>query len=272
MFIKCPKCNFTQELPEDKIPSKRVWATCPVCKEKFVFDPFLYEEDTILVPESSKVIEESGTTTSSPEPPPVIVESKYEEIEENPWEEQKGGFWHGLIWAIKTVLFNPTKFFQSISIDNSVKYSIGFAILVSSWGSYIQFIWQFVTGMGRFPFVHLSSIVLFFILLFIPVFVVIMIYISSFFTHLFLRIVGSGEKGFGATLRVIAYSQAGMLWNILPIVGNFVGTIWVFVIEVIGLKTIHDTTTGRVLLAMFLPILIIIGLVIGIMVVLGLHM
>lgn len=37
MLIQCPKCGFSRDVPEDKLPATASVATCPKCKHKFKF-------------------------------------------------------------------------------------------------------------------------------------------------------------------------------------------------------------------------------------------
>ncbi len=37
MRITCPHCEFSREVPDDKVPARSVRATCPKCKHKFQF-------------------------------------------------------------------------------------------------------------------------------------------------------------------------------------------------------------------------------------------
>lgn len=86
--------------------------------------------------------------------------------------------------------------------------------------------------------------------------------------HLMLRIVGGAKESMGATTRCVSYVYAGSwpaaILSIIPIV-NFVIAFYVIALYVIGLSEVHETTKGRVILAMFMPIFILIavGLVLG---------
>lgn len=45
MRVTCPECNFSNEIPEDKIPANAQLATCPKCGVKFQFRELLPKED-----------------------------------------------------------------------------------------------------------------------------------------------------------------------------------------------------------------------------------
>jgi hypothetical protein len=50
MIVTCPECNFSSEIPEDKIPASAQLATCPKCQAKFKFRDF--EQDPSHVQET----------------------------------------------------------------------------------------------------------------------------------------------------------------------------------------------------------------------------
>jgi predicted Zn finger-like uncharacterized protein len=45
MRISCPNCQFQRDVPEEKIPSQALRATCPKCKETFQFRNIQEEKD-----------------------------------------------------------------------------------------------------------------------------------------------------------------------------------------------------------------------------------
>ncbi|WP_321404628.1 zinc-ribbon domain-containing protein [Maridesulfovibrio sp.] len=49
MKVTCPECDFSSEIPEDKIPSTAQMATCPKCQAKFKFRNL--DQDTAPLPE-----------------------------------------------------------------------------------------------------------------------------------------------------------------------------------------------------------------------------
>ena len=79
--------------------------------------------------------------------------------------------------------------------------------------------------------------------------------------------VGSENSGFRATFRVLAYAAVVNLVSWIPIVGLLVGLYGLY-LQIVGLREVHETTTGRAILVLvvFLGIAILIGIVVGIMV------
>lgn len=57
MKVTCPECDFSSEIPEDKIPATAQLATCPKCQAKFKFRDFEEESDPVpgLAPEDTNL-------------------------------------------------------------------------------------------------------------------------------------------------------------------------------------------------------------------------
>lgn len=65
MLIKCPECQFSREINEQKIPDKSVVATCPKCKTKFKFRELPEEEETFSLETETAPTEEAPEPASS---------------------------------------------------------------------------------------------------------------------------------------------------------------------------------------------------------------
>lgn len=75
--------------------------------------------------------------------------------------------------------------------------------------------------------------------------------------HLCLLICKAGEGGLTETTRVMAYSAGGGLLSLIPLVGGLVSLVLVSIQLVCGLTYVHRTTTGRVLLALSVPVILL---------------
>jgi hypothetical protein len=95
------------------------------------------------------------------------------------------------------------------------------------------------------------------------------LFISGSLTHLFVRAFG-GRKGYGNTIKAFAYGETPLLlFGWIPFVGMLF-PIWALVLNVIGIRQLHEISTGRAVGAVLLSIvaLIIIGVLIGLLIVL----
>jgi hypothetical protein len=95
------------------------------------------------------------------------------------------------------------------------------------------------------------------------------LFISGSLTHLFVRAFG-GRKGYGNTIKAFAYGETPLfLFGWIPFVGMLLW-IWALVLNIIGIRQLHEISTGRAIGAVLLGIvaLIIIAVLIALLVVL----
>jgi hypothetical protein len=95
------------------------------------------------------------------------------------------------------------------------------------------------------------------------------LFISGSLTHLFVRAFG-GRKGYGNTMKAFAYGNTPLfLFGWIPFVGMLF-PLWALVLNVIGIRQLHEISTGRAVGAVLLGIvaLIVIGVLIALFVVL----
>jgi len=95
------------------------------------------------------------------------------------------------------------------------------------------------------------------------------LFISGSWAHLFVRAFG-GRKGYANTIKAFAYGETPLLlFGWIPFVGMLFW-IWALVLNIIGIRQLHEISTGRAIGAVLLSMvaLIIIGVLIGLLVVL----
>jgi hypothetical protein len=96
------------------------------------------------------------------------------------------------------------------------------------------------------------------------------LFIGSAILHLCLMLVGGANRSFETTFRVVCFTGgAANLFSMVPICGGFVALIYSIVLECIGLTRAHQTTTGKALMAIFLPLIACCGLCIVLMIALS---
>jgi len=95
------------------------------------------------------------------------------------------------------------------------------------------------------------------------------LFISGSLTHLFVRAFG-GRKGYGNTIKAFAYGNTPLfLFGWIPFVGMLF-PFWAWVLNIIGIRQLHEISTGRAIGAVLLGIvaLVFIAVLIGLFVVL----
>ena len=184
------------------------------------------------------------------------------------WEHtDKYGFFGALIRTIGEVLFHPGATFRNMKMTG-IGAPFLYGWLLKSIFSMIA-VYQFRNIMFRefqrwmpdeFAFIPEFD---FFPALFliIPIGVALGMFILTGILHLCLMIAGGAKRDIEATFRVVAYSTgATAIWNLIPWVGDMIANIWQLVCQIIGLKEAHQTTYGRVILALLIPFVICCGL------------
>jgi hypothetical protein len=260
--LTCPYCRFSKKIPKEKIPVGVKWATCPSCRQRF--EIFLSE------PETGLAESETGPETS------------YQELEKggghgpirqgSHWENRSEyGLWQGIYRTLKAVLFSPERFFGTLTYKGGIKEPLAFGLLVACLAAMFGFFWEFLIFSGGVLTVGdvlfgRFTVVLFFLIaiVIIPVFVTLVLFVYSGIIHLLLRILRSGHNGFEATFRVVSYSQAAQVWALIPLLGGLVAGIWQIVVQIIGLREIHETNYLKVILSFVIPVVLIFFLVIAV--------
>ena len=244
--ITCPKCNFSKSIPEEKIPPGARWATCPQCKNRFAIAP------RVSGPALAQEQQETGETGRVERQAP-------------PWENRSElGLWQGIYQTFKGVLFSPDKLFSTMTHKGGIMEPLAFGLLFGSIGSMFGFFWQFLMisgslmALGEKLVGQLSMSLIFFVIIIIsPLFVIIAMFLTSAILHLLLLVVRGAKNGFEATFRVVSYSQATQIWGVIPFLGGFIGGLWLIIVQIIGLREIHETSYLRVILALLIPVALI---------------
>ena len=186
-----------------------------------------------------------------------------------PWEDRAEiGLWQGIFQTFKAVLFSPEDLFARLSYRDGIREPLAFALLFGSLGTLFALFWQILLISGPIlPFDlgladEFDFVVLFMaVAVFVPLFVTLTVFVSSGILHLLLLLVRGGQNGFEATFRVMAYSQATQVLGLIPFIGGLVGSLWLLVIQMIGVREMHETSYVKVVLAFLIPFALIFLLV-----------
>ncbi len=194
------------------------------------------------------------------------VEGQVREIsseEYTPWESGEG-FVGAFLKTTQEVLFSPTKFFKKAAAGEGYWSPFIFAMISGIIGSGVALLWQWLFFSGVIPHQFFSaatySVFLTVAVISIPFTVALSILLGSGVTHLCLMIVGGNRKGFVPTFRAISYSYSATLFYIVPFIGAFVGGVFLLVLAIFGVREGHEISTGKAVLAVLLPLIIVSGL------------
>ncbi len=93
-------------------------------------------------------------------------------------------------------------------------------------------------------------------IVFIIVFGVIALFIGGIILHICVFIAG-GRKGFTTTIRAAIYSLTpNLIFGWIPLIG-FIAWFWSLALEILAIKELHEISTTRAFIAVFLPAILI---------------
>jgi hypothetical protein len=105
-------------------------------------------------------------------------------------------------------------------------------------------------GLGEF----IGSVVL------APIGSAIGVFVVAGIAHLLVRsVVGARNAGFGATFRVAAYTSVTSLVSWIPFVGGLLALYGIY-LSTVGIREMHNTTTGKALIVVLAPLIVIVVL------------
>ncbi|CAN5692962.1 hypothetical protein BH23GEM9_BH23GEM9_21180 [soil metagenome] len=87
-----------------------------------------------------------------------------------------------------------------------------------------------------------------------PLLLLLSLFLAAGVVHLLLRLFGGASRDFGFTTRVFAYAYSPQILGIVPFIGAVIGFIWMLAVAIIGLREGHETSTGKVLAAVLIPL------------------
>lgn len=94
-----------------------------------------------------------------------------------------------------------------------------------------------------------------------PLFMVAGLFIGSGIVHLCLMLFGGATKPFETTFRVVCFScGAAYLFSIIPFCGGYITPVYNIVLQCIGISRAHETTMGKAVLAVLLPLIVCCGI------------
>ena len=168
------------------------------------------------------------------------------------------------IATVQTVVLRPVDFFRGILRRGDLINPLIFAIICYEVSAILGGLLRLVgiganQGFGSF----IASIIL------APIFAAIGLFIFSGILHLLMMlIVGSRNSGFEATFRVVAYAAVTSLVSWIPLIGWILSLYGIY-LGIVGIREMHNTTTGKAALVVLIPAAIIILLALALIALVG---
>jgi hypothetical protein len=169
--------------------------------------------------------------------------------------------------VVRRVVLQPTAFFRGLPRQGSLLNPLVFALICieisTVLGGLIRLTFRteamggFRFGRGGYGFGEfLADVIL------APVGGAIGLFIVAGIAHLLVMlVVGAGNSGFASTFRVVSYASVTNLVNWIPLIGGLLALYGLY-LAIVGIREVHDTSTGRALLVVLLPAILIVVLVV----------
>lgn len=181
-----------------------------------------------------------------------------------PWEARRSLVdFDAIVETVKKVLLEPTDTFGRMKTGGDMGSPLLFAMMLGTFSTLVGLFWQwaiqhmgFLGNEALMKEMIMTTTLLVVIVILSPLFVAISLFIYAGILHLCLLLVGGAAKGFEATFRTVAYAGGSTsLFQLIPVCGSLVGGVWNLVLVVIGLKEMHEISTGKALAAVLLPLI-----------------
>ncbi len=171
---------------------------------------------------------------------------------------------------VKGFLISPTETFNNVKTDtlgDAVKYYmiwvmihavLSTIVIIAVERSTFEILWNMCRlSDASIVVLGAATLVMLIVLQFVGLF------IGGAWIHLWVWIFG-GRKGYGNTVKAFAYGDTpSLLLGWIPFVGGIFG-LWALVLNIIGIRQLHEISTGRaigaVLVAIIIPVVITIVL------------
>lgn len=193
------------------------------------------------------------------------------------WDTETQGRWvDAFISVLKTSIVDPVTFFERVAkgrgwlrpwayaliISTAVfliaaAYQAGFQLLAVSGELLMDYANPF--AVMTMPFSALFLII--FAVVGIPLGTTLALLMQAGIYHLCLMLLGAAKRDFMSTFRVACYAMGPQFFQIVPLFGGLIGGVWQIVLTIIGLKVVHETSYGRAVLAVLLPMLLCCGII-----------
>jgi hypothetical protein len=166
--------------------------------------------------------------------------------------------------TVRNVVTAPADFFRGIRREGDFVNPLIFAIICYEVSAILGGLLSLVgvsgsRGIGSF----LIGIVL------APIGAAIALFIGAGILHLLVMlIIGSRNAGFEGTFRVGAYSAVTSLVSWIPIIG-LIASLYGIYLAIVGMREVHNTTTGKAALVVLIPAVVVILLALLIIAAIG---
>jgi len=253
-MASCPNCH--QQIPE--ISEGKFCPFCGVALSAEIKLPSPISESPSMEESPSASSREYSAPTSEP-------------AGNVPWEDRhRLGFLPAFSQTWSDSVFRPTEFFRRVPKTGNLGSALLYCGLIGIAGNMLSLFWAYwlwESSPELEKFYQLFGMdynreMLVYIALLVPILTMIGVFIAAAIYHLCLMITGGNKYGFETTLRGFCYSYGPHLFAVIPQCGGLIAFLWQIVLTIIAWREMHESTTGRVVIAVLLPLIFCCGLII----------
>jgi hypothetical protein len=197
-----------------------------------------------------------------------------------PWENrQQLGLVKAWLDTVSLLIGKPGEAFAMMRPEGGLVDPLLFGLIGGCAGSFVSILFQgllqSIPGLASrndvfslFGLSHGAFFIIYAVLS--PLLVLMGLFIGSAILHVCLMLVGGANRSFETTFRVVCFAGgAANLFSIIPMCGGLITAVYQVVLNCFGLTRAHQTTTGKALMAIFLPLIVCCGVFILFGVILG---
>ena len=160
------------------------------------------------------------------------------------------------VGAVRDMVTHPVGFFRGIArrgdFVNPLIFALICAVISAAIGGFLGILYATVGigdgGVGGAIGAFVAS------MFFTPIIAAIALFIGAGILHLLVAlIVKPANTGFEATFRVVSYTSVAQLVGWVPVLGPLVAFVASIALSVIGVREVHETTTGKAALVVLIP-------------------
>ena len=174
--------------------------------------------------------------------------------------------------TVRGFLMDPVRSFGAVR-EKTVSNSLPYYIIILAIGSFLSAIvsvaitstvlaaLQEASAKLGLALPVLTGVGIIAITLFFIVLGIIGVFIVGAWLHLFVYLLG-GRQGYGQTVKALMYGSTPlMLIGWIPIIGPGIGGIWSLVLDVLGIRELHQVSTARAVAAVALAFLVLAAII-----------
>src|ERR671919_2838470 len=170
------------------------------------------------------------------------------------------------VGTVRDLVTRPVAFFHDMArrgdFVNPLIFALVCAVISAAIGGFLGVLYATVgigdTGVGGAIGTLVAS------MFFTPIISAIALFVGAGILHLLVAlVVKPANAGLEATFRVVSYSNVAQLVGWVPVLGPLVATVASIVLSIIGVREVHETTTGKAALVVLIPA--VVGLLIALL-------